>query len=608
VNPPGGALGAPGTLRRVGACVAVALAMLAIDPELYRLPPATLALIAAAGVAGYLARRRMFDGVLYLLAHLLCAARVETVAGPQLLACLTLGVLALSARPRFALFTGGSLFALLLFSMEMKQRHSGSILTWQDVRYFFVEFGDNVGVMASQPTVVAYSVALLVGVAAGCALAWRLDGHPALATSRFTARGPLLARALSVLLVVWSAVSLNDASAAQSAKDSWILAEKTIATPISTFLSTLHLEPKLAYRRIDTAFFAAEVQAVRARQGRPLPRADLVVFLQESQINPAAIASCPASLCRLDAFGTPDGTVNHGELQVHTFGAGTWLAEFELATGIPHRLYGAAGNFAPFNVAPGINRSFVRSLKAAGYHTVALYPVRGGMMNARNAYASYGFDEFHDARDLGLGGGFATPDSKMHDAAVRALQSARRHGKPVYLMVVTVFNHGEHGINLERVPPDVAAAARKTFKADGDAETLADYLWRTHEFEAALRKTRAAVLGEGRPAVLAWFGDHQPTFANAPELRKRLPGDHYLTWYNISSNQPGAGSDTAARRLDIVFLAGLLAQRAGVPLDDWLAANVAARERCGGLLFECRDAQWRDGYFSYVLGDLRSIR
>jgi hypothetical protein len=75
-------------------------------------------------------------------------------------------------------------------------------------------------------------------------------------------------------------------------------------------------------------------------------------------------------------------------------------------------------------------------------------------------------------------------------------------------------------------------------------------------------------------------------------------------WYHVSSNVPGAPRARAAAPLDIVFLTGLLAQAAGAPLDEYLAANVTAREQCGGLLRECTRPEVRDSYLSYLRRDL----
>lgn len=588
---------------------------LLIEPHLYLVRAYPLAFVAVAGIGGFLARRSLLDGVLYFAAHLVAQYGVESVAGPQLLAALSFGLLAVSGRPRFALLTGSALVALLMFSIQLKYDFGGSALTWQDFRYFFMQFGDNVGVMASQPTLLAYAAAALLAFACGAALLWRYDDDRRRSAEAGRAKLYFM-RVLPLLVAFWCVSALDTAAKRLSDRSPFSMSEATDPIPVSKFLSTLYLEPKAAYRRVDTAEFRREAAALGARTGAAKQPADMVVFLQESQLNPRAIQACPESLCGFAVFGTPEGTTDHGELRVHTFGGGTWLSEFAVANGLPHRVFGPAGAFAPFNVAPGVSRSFIHSLKAAGYHTVAVYPVRGGMMNARLAYRSYGFDEFYDSGDLGLSGRYDTPDSSIHESAVKVLNSARQLGKPVFVMAVTIFNHSQHGVGMDRVPAATQATARKVFEEAAEVNNLADYLWRTGEFDKTYRKTRDAVLGSNRPAVLAWFGDHQPPFPNAPKLRHSIRtigaapaiADSHVTWYNIATNVRHERADLRPRRLDIVFLPGLLAQRAGVRLDDWLAANALARERCAGVLVECPQAGWRDAYLSHLLGDLRSIR
>jgi hypothetical protein len=238
------------------------------------------------------------------------------------------------------------------------------------------------------------------------------------------------------------------------------------------------------------------------------------------------------------------------------------------------------------------------------------------MMNGRIAYAGYGFDEFLDASQLGLPETWGTPDALVHEAARRVLALERKSDQPVFLFVLTIFNHAEHGVDMERVPAELVAAASRGFASADEARSVADYVWRSRAFERELELTRAAVLGTPRPAVLAWFGDHQPPFANAITLRERmrsLPTEtgtvpaRYQTWYEVSSNRPERVPAQAPRALDLVFLPGLLAQAAGASIDDWLAANILARIRCVGLLEACRTPGVREAYLSYLWSDLKEF-
>ena len=81
----------------------------------------------------------------------------------------------------------------------------------------------------------------------------------------------------------------------------------------------------------------------------------------------------------------------------------------------------------------------------------------------------------------------------------------------------------------------------------------------------------------------------------------------YQTWYEVSSNRPDRVLEKSPRALDLAFLPGVLAQAAGVPIDDWLAANVLARTECSGLLEACRMPGAREAYLSYLWQDLKEF-
>lgn len=578
-----------------------------LAPHSWQVLGAPLMLSAAAALVAYIGRRRVADAIVLALPPL-AGPWVDPVVGSHALLVACLVVYLLTLRPRFAAVAGSMATALLLAGIGLKQQFAGTPLTWQDVRFFFRQFADNVGVLATQPTLVGYAAAAVGLAIVGCLMAWKWNppgrraGWPA----------PITAAALAALLVAHSGVLFANEVSKLNNAGAWFVGEGLLERPAVAFFATASLEPRWDVEYAETKAFRQDSLKLVSTGGQATP-ADIVVFLQESQFNPATLAGCPATLCRLDAFGAGTGTIAHGPLQVPVFGGSTWLSEFAFATGVPHDAFGPAGEFAPFSIAPHVKRSFVRSLRAAGYRTVALYPTRGGMMNGRIAYAGYGFDEFLDASELGLPETWGTPDALVHEAARRVLALERKRDQPLFLFVLTIFNHAEHGVDMERVPAELVAEASRAFASEAEARSVADYLWRSREFERELGLTRAAVLGTPRPAVLAWFGDHQPPFANAITLRERmrsLPTEtgtvpaRYQTWYEVSSNRPERVPAVAPRALDLVFLPGLLAQAAGAPIDDWLAANIWARTQCGGLLDACRMPQMREAYLSYLWADL----
>ncbi len=593
--------------------MALAGGALLLAADFWSLPKTTtVGLSAAAACVGFIGRRRLSDAIT-LAIPALAGPWVDADLGSHALFVACLVPYVLTWRPQFAAVAGSSSVALLLTGIGLKERFAGTTLTWQDLRFFFLQFTDNVGVMASQPTLLLYAGIALCLAALVCILAWR--GAPAGRPSGWwtTASTAILA---ALLIAHSGGIVARTASQLSAAGDAWIIGEGQLEhRPILTFFATAFLSPRWGVNSADTDVLQHESRKLIS-DGAVARPADIVVFLQESQFNPEAISGCPAALCALDAFRGRDETVAHGPLQVHTFGGGTWKSEFAFQTGVPHAAFGPAGEFVTFNVAPGTHRSFVRSLKAAGYRTVALYPTRGGMMNGRAAYAAYGFDAFYDASEQGLSGDYDTPDALVHAAARKVLAGERHRDQPVFLFVLTIFNHAEHGVRMERVPARLISEASKAFGSTAEAQSVADYLWRTKEFERELNLTREAVLNAHRPAVLAWFGDHQPPFANAVTLRQRMQSlptaagrvpTRYQTWYEVTSNRRRPNEERAARAVDIVFLPGLLAQAAGAPLDDWLAANVWARGQCGGLLEACQAPAVREAYLSYLWRDLHEF-
>jgi Sulfatase len=588
-----------------------------IDLLLYRLI-LPLPWMLGAGLLGYLPRRRIADALLFAVAALV-ADQAERGVGAQVLIFLAAPLYAATRRPRFSVFTGAALLGLLLAAVVLKKRYAGSPLTWQDVQFFFQQFSANVGVLASQPNLLLQAALVLLGLTAVVVLGWRLDRRAAAIPLARTTVAAVCA--LAFVLTGWGAWDV--VRQAQQVQHGGALVvgvgnapdNEDLADPLTRFVAAAFFRPVWQLPATDTAGFRRQVRAFQGSAAGGAQAADIVVFLQESQFNPLSIDGCPEALCRLPAFGADGQTRAHGPMRVHVFGGGTWLSEFAASTGVPHDVFGAGGSFAPFNIASGVRHSLARSLKAAGYRTAAVYPVVGGMMNARVAYAGYGFDHFYDAAELGLSGTFATPDASIHAAALRVLAAERKFGKPVFLFVLTIFNHGEHGIHMQGVPSELVRAAGVGIANRNEANNVADYVWRTRQFDQVLATTRLAVLRPERPAVLAWFGDHQPPFGNAQGLRgriqplagARIPA-RYQTWYQVVSNVDHLPAQSDESPVDLVFLPGLLAQAAGAPLDDWLTANVVAREECRGLLDPCSVPGVAQAYLTYLWQDLKAFQ
>lgn len=289
-------LGRRPTLRQFVWCALVlVVAGFLIAPYLRQLLLTPFGLGFAAALAAYAMRRRWSDAG-WIGVPVVAAEALEMELGPQMMALFVLPLFAATARARFSATMGTLLLGLLVASIRMKERFAGTLLTFQDVEFFLLQFSDNLGVMASQPTLLAYVGASVLGIVAIAWAAWRLDVR---AGNRAALPLRLVGTVLAVGLTAWTAQELRHEALAVTSQSVWSLAESELGDghPLARFLSTAFLKPEWTPPRQETAEFARHVAALRAVPAAATRPADIVVFLQESQFNPATIDGCAASLC-----------------------------------------------------------------------------------------------------------------------------------------------------------------------------------------------------------------------------------------------------------------------------------------------------------------------
>src|SRR5262249_4845735 len=159
------------------------------------------------------------------------------------------------------------------------------------------QFHDNVGVFGSQPTLLWYAGGVLGLVASTCLLAWRWSS-PGRHTGRVV---PAAATVLAIVLVGFSGDLIARQASQLSTSGTWQIGEGLLSRPVLPFFATAALEPRWEVGAADTSAFRSASQKLISPRAKARP-ADIVVFLQESQFNPATIAGCPKALCTFDAF------------------------------------------------------------------------------------------------------------------------------------------------------------------------------------------------------------------------------------------------------------------------------------------------------------------
>jgi phosphoglycerol transferase MdoB-like AlkP superfamily enzyme len=345
----------------------------------------------------------------------------------------------------------------------------------------------------------------------------------------------------------------------------------------------------------------------------PQEHPDIVAILEESTFDPRMLPVCTIPQCKRRMFD-PDGhTRAHGPLTVHVWGGGTWTSEFALLTGLNHNTFGEAGLYAPYNLAPLTTTSLPRVLKAAGYRAIAIYPMNGAFINARNAYAFYGFDKFYDGEDYGLS--WESPDSDLVQVFDRiyAEEKAKIGKQPLFVMMLTLRQHGPHMTPLEKLPPPYN---RPLFAGKFPPKGLDDwlninlgnYLQRLEGSDAAITHIEKTLLDGPRPTLLFHFGDHQPSFDGAiRSVEKKVPDTvndpNFVTYFMLKTNYKPART-YKYDAMDLSFAGSLILDIAGVKKDDAFQANALMRDRCGGYYLDCANRPMVDSYHNRLFHDL----
>jgi phosphoglycerol transferase MdoB-like AlkP superfamily enzyme len=281
-------------------------------------------------------------------------------------------------------------------------------------------------------------------------------------------------------------------------------------------------------------------------------------------------------------------------------------------TGIAHTLFGGAGLYAPFNLAPRVEYSLPRMMKENGYRVVVIYPTTGSFINARNAYAFYGADRQIDNSENHLG--WESPDTdvfNVFDAAWKEEHDAHP-GQPMFFLVLTLRQHGPHMQPLNELPPPYDKPLFPGKLDDWLNLNITNYLYRLEQSDKAMAALEERLFASDKPLVLLHFGDHQPSFDGAiRNLEKTIPKDltdsNKVTYYMLKSNfVPHEKFDYPV--LDIIYLGGVLLDVADLRRNDYYEANTLLRERCKGRYFDCAKPKLLDSYHAYVFETLHALK
>ncbi|KZC25270.1 sulfatase [Rhodanobacter thiooxydans] len=518
----------------------------------------------------------------------------------------TFGVL-LFAFGRFgmALLVGGGLFLLLKSVAVLKLRYLDSQLMPSDFIYYVRS--SLLDTLRHYPHLYTVGLALGVLLPPLLYLVWRWDWRVLQRPPPRRGAGMRLGGAMLSALALWLCMLPAGPFAQVHSRNAW--QKMSDDAQLTNFFVNLHdadVElPAMADDAVAEPDWGATAAGAPGRMPPPYP--DIVQVLEESTFDPSIYDACSVPSCRVAMFHADARTRAHGMLRVHTFGGGTWVSEFAALTGMPQDIFGPGGMYAPYVLAPNVHDALALQLRRLGYLTIGIYPTNADFINGRNAYQAYGFDHLYGADELGLVE-WEESDAQMFAAARRIYDKVKKPGQPVFLMILTLNQHGPHDHQpMARLPQPYRNLLRGL--PPGPALNFDTYLARLHASDLAMRALEHSFLDRPQATVLLHFGDHQPSFNGLiRDLPRRLPPAlrpyrDYLTYYMLKSNFAGPPLPQYPL-LDIAFLPSMVLQAAGVPTDAYFTAAIELRERCHGLYDDCAVPGLLASYHAWTIGRL----
>lgn len=320
---------------------------------------------------------------------------------------------------------------------------------------------------------------------------------------------------------------------------------------------------------------------------------DVVMVLSESTVMPAQIPEWgwAAGQDAVDrSFRSFDGRAHRA--RVETFAGATWVSEAQVLSGMSMADLGWMRPYAARFMQGATTNALPARLKACGYRTIAVSPLKYKNYDEGPLLSSLGFDEVLDSVAIGAPT-TQEPDSFYYAAALRVMRERRAAGGgPLFVFVMTMEAHAPYDFAF----PGSAAAPVRAVTED---PSVLEYLRRVASSRAEFRAFADAVRQDtrGRGAVLINFGDHQPivTLNHLPiEQRTALLNDFgspaYETYYavellNLEPKRPLP----AYPILDLGYVPMVALDAAGIALDPTQLELRELMESCEGRFHTCAD-------------------
>ena len=271
-------------------------------------------------------------------------------------------------------------------------------------------------------------------------------------------------------------------------------------------------------------------------------------------------------------------------------GGGTNSSEYEMLSSNSLMLM---PSITPFNWLNLHNaNSLVSYLKDLGYSTLAAHPYTNSNYRRDSAWLALGFDETHFQDDFPTKEYYGNRPYQTDSASYRdfeKLYEAMPEDKPRFGFLVSIQSHGDYTMNDASL--DIVHAATDYGEYD---ELMDEYLSCIHMSDDAVQELCDYFTKQyeetGRKVVLAFAGDHAPSFVDHVADKTRAEGNDlqilerstpFFIWANYPLENIDAATSAAdpLNRIDMVMLAPTIAQQAGLPLTGYYKYLLAMKQQ-----------------------------
>ena len=316
---------------------------------------------------------------------------------------------------------------------------------------------------------------------------------------------------------------------------------------------------------------------------------DIILVLSESFYDFGLVTDTQADTEVMPVTKNLQNAVYGHTISPHV-GGGTNSSEYEMLSSNSLMLM---PSITPFNWLNLHNaNSLVSYLKDLGYSTLAAHPYTNSNYRRDSAWLALGFDETHFQDDFPTQEYYGNRPYQTDSASYRdfeKLYEAMPEDKPRFGFLVSIQSHGDYTMNDASL--DIVHAATDYGEYD---EPMDEYLSCIHMSDAAVQELCDYFTKQyeetGRKVVLAFAGDHAPSFVGHVADKTRAEGNDlqilerstpFFIWANYPLENIDAATSTTdpLNRMDMVMLAPTIAQQAGLPLTGYYKYLLAMKQQ-----------------------------